>query len=593
MKLEKIEIKNYRSLFHDYEAGESFVLDLADGMNSIAGPNNSGKSNIFRALALALDEDTHFDRTRDQPAPWKGTKPSILLTFRIPKNARSPEQTLLRYLKEYEEEVNGGKKTFASSGLMKLRVTIEGTGDSPGSRREVFVASGVGARSLPSSSLLLTRALDQFHKCFHFVSINSGESLESLMEGKFRDILRNVLRENLGPAFAAAEKSRATYCTDLQTGLLEPLTTRIGEELKDLFPEIKGVTLSPEVLSLDETLSKMRVEVSDVAVTDLAEKGTGVRGGLIVAMLRHFVETGKRSMLFAVEEPESFLHPGAQEQLREDLEALADRPDVSLLVTTHSPYIISRRHDARVFSIAKEPGGATRLKGSAAGDEPRAGLLGGLFRDRLIVEWLDRSQSVSADTKLILVVEGFTDRAFTELALARAGRLELLDGISIVEAGAGQSNGGGGANLAVLQALLLRSLSSDDTKVAVLLDNDEPGKRAIQTLREIGEKTKDWGLGRTIFSYRDVFDPGNKHFAFEAEDLWPNHLHESFKASCGEPTWLKREELLPKPDVGRQFDWVADAKSSLLAHLEANVKSADCERWISLFERIRKGSGLG
>jgi putative ATP-dependent endonuclease of OLD family len=55
MKLERIEIKNYRSLFHDYDARSSFTLDLGDGVNAIAGPNNVGKSNVFRALALALD----------------------------------------------------------------------------------------------------------------------------------------------------------------------------------------------------------------------------------------------------------------------------------------------------------------------------------------------------------------------------------------------------------------------------------------------------------------------------------------------------------------------------------------------------------
>lgn len=592
MKLEKIEIKNYRSLFHDYEAKESFVLDLGDGMNAIAGPNNSGKSNIFRALALALDGDTKFDRTRDQPAPWKGTKPSILLTFRIPKSARGPEQTLLRYLKEYEEEVNDGKRTFAAQGLVKLRVTIEGTGDSPGSRREVFVASGVGARSLPSSSDLLTRALDQFHKCFHFVSISSGESLESLMEGKFRDILRNVLRENLSQAFESAERSRETYCTDLQTGLLEPLTSRIGEELKDLFPEIRGVTLSPEVLSLDETLSKMRVSVSDIAVTDLAEKGTGVRGGLIIAMLRHFVETGRRSMLFAVEEPESFLHPGAQEQLREDLEALADRADVSLLVTTHSPYIVSRRSDARVFSIEKEVGGATRLKGSASGDAPHAGLLGGLFRDRLYLEWLDRAQATTDDALLILVVEGFTDHAFAALALERAGRLDLLDGITFLEAGAGQATGGGGASAAILQALVTRSLHPADTVVAVLLDNDAPGVAAQKTLREIGERSKHWKAGKTLFSYANVFHASNKHHPWEAEDLWPDHLHESFLALDPDTDWYKGKSRCPTPDSGWRYDWAAPAKGELYRHLSTEVTEADTARWVQLFEHIRKGTGI-
>jgi hypothetical protein len=61
LKLSSIEIRNYRSIF--CETGEpSLNLELGDGVNAIAGPNNTGKSNIFRALALALDPggNQHF-----------------------------------------------------------------------------------------------------------------------------------------------------------------------------------------------------------------------------------------------------------------------------------------------------------------------------------------------------------------------------------------------------------------------------------------------------------------------------------------------------------------------------------------------------
>src|SRR5690606_17327769 len=139
--------------------------------------------------------------------------------------------------------------------------------------------------------------------------------------------------------------------------------------------------------------------VTDAAATDLADKGTGVRGGLIVSMLQHLADTSRRAIVFAVEEPEAFLHPAAQEQLRDDLENLAVRSDVTLLVTTHSPYIVSRRPGAKAFSIRKEPEGRTVVDAETTGDGPLASSLGGLFRSSIVVGFLDRVARAPDDVK--------------------------------------------------------------------------------------------------------------------------------------------------------------------------------------------------
>lgn len=592
VKLVSIDVRNYRSLFFDYDAQRGFSLELGDGMNAIAGPNNSGKSNLFRALALALDPDFSFDRARDMPAPWHYAKPSVTLTFQIPlRGAPGPERTLLKYLEECERKTHPkGRATYAAEGIVKLKVTIEGAENSSGSRRQVFVAKGAGNRSLQDDDPLFLKAIAQFHKCFHFVLIPSGQSLEGLMEGKFRDILRNVLREDLKAAYDAAEVSRTKYEADLQKGLLKPLTTRIHDELRELFPEIAEVTLRPDVRDLDETLTRMRVEVCDVARTDLSEKGTGVRGGFIVAMLRHFADVGKRSLLFAIEEPESFLHPSAQEMLREDLEALAIRPDVSLLVTTHSPYIPSRQPEAKVFAIEKDSEGRTVLLAEARGDEPQASVLGGLFRDRLVVELLDRANQLPVDTRIVVVVEGWTDRRYAEIALQRAGRLDLLDGLAFVEAGFGQtSQGAGGASLAVMQALVTRAMTA--IPVVALFDNDAEGASAEHTLREIGNKTKDWKVDQTLFNYRGSFNGSNKSFPYEAEDLWPGRLLKEFVATDEEGR-LGGKVKRPNPEGGWQFNLTAQAKGAFVEHLDAKASAADCEMWVQLYERMRSAAGL-
>jgi putative ATP-dependent endonuclease of the OLD family len=589
VKLSSVEIRNYRSIFCEGR-DPSFSMALGEGVNAIAGPNNTGKSNIFRALALALDPDFHFDRTLDVPAQASNAKPTVTLTFHVPeRGAASSEQTLLRYLEEYEKKVKpDASRTYAQDGCIKLRVTIEGAdGDPSGSRRQVFVVKGAGALSLPDSDPHALKTIKQFHKCFHFVMIRSGESLETLLAGKFRDILQNVLREDLREAYSSAEKSRGRYQKELRNGLLKPLTARIAQEVADLFPEIDKVELVPDVRALEETLTNMSVAVSDVAATDLADKGTGVRGGLLIAMLRHFADVGKRSMLFAVEEPESFLHPAAQEQLREGLEGLAHRRDTSVLLTTHSPYIVSREATATIFAVDKDNRGRTQVVAQARGSDPHAQVLGGLFRDRLVVEVLDRSHRVSADAKLVVVVEGSTDADYARIALSIAGRDDLLDGLEFLPAGLGVAgNHAGGASLVVMQSLVMRSISN--IPVVALLDNDAEGRSAESTLRQIGSKTRHWKRGRTLFSYRDVFK-GSDAFEYEAEDLWADRLPARFiKGRDAER--LKAKRRRPKPEGGWQFDLTPAAKGAFVDMLSAEATAADVKLWVELYEHIRASS---
>lgn len=62
MKITRVEIKNFRSLFD-----EPVAFDVAEGMNTLVGANNCSKSNILRAVSIALDPDLQIDRDLDMP----------------------------------------------------------------------------------------------------------------------------------------------------------------------------------------------------------------------------------------------------------------------------------------------------------------------------------------------------------------------------------------------------------------------------------------------------------------------------------------------------------------------------------------------
>ena len=53
VKLDKVKVKGFRSVATD----DGLTLPLGSGMNAFVGPNNVGKSNVMRAIALAFGED--------------------------------------------------------------------------------------------------------------------------------------------------------------------------------------------------------------------------------------------------------------------------------------------------------------------------------------------------------------------------------------------------------------------------------------------------------------------------------------------------------------------------------------------------------
>jgi Predicted ATP-dependent endonuclease of the OLD family len=70
MRLRRIRIKNFRSIYVDDEKGyEDLDMQLSPDGNYIVGPNNVGKSNILRALRLALRPESapEYDPQLDQP----------------------------------------------------------------------------------------------------------------------------------------------------------------------------------------------------------------------------------------------------------------------------------------------------------------------------------------------------------------------------------------------------------------------------------------------------------------------------------------------------------------------------------------------
>lgn len=538
MKLTHIKIKDFRSFYGEHE----FVV--GSGVNYIVGPNNCGKSNLARALAFALDPRSVYLPERDRPtrdgAAGQPPKTRLTLTFAVGNS--TPEQTLLKRARAYEiaAREKAGKptpnpktQTFAESGEVQLVRTFSGGGLGV----TTFGAKQVGVISLAANDKLHIDLETQFEKVMRFGVIHSGEDLESLLKGKFSEILQLVINDHLAVERAKADEARRVYQEALQNELLKPLRVEIEKRVGSMFPEISVADLVPDIPSVDETLSSVDVRLGDtVSTTQLTEKGTGVRGAVLVSMLQYMADQSRRSMVLAVEEPEAFLHPAAQEAIRGHLEELARRADVSLIVTTHSPYVISRSEDALISELRKRKDGGTELVETVTGGEPRGRILASLYRDPGMAQALENSLLIPEDAEAIVVTEGYTDELFIRQCLTAAGQQHLLEGLHFVSADKAKN--------VPAQALMINGATS--LPIVAMLDGDDEGDEAVRRLGGFG-----WKDRQMVLSLRDWKCGCNGKHEVEIEHLIPRPIIEKTVQAVGDEAFdgmfrcgdVKRYEL--------------------------------------------------
>lgn len=519
MKLVHALIKDFRSFAGRHE------FDLAAGLNYFIGPNNAGKSNVLRAIELALDADARYDPDRDRAARHSqfGRDATTRIVLTLDFGSTGPDQTLRRYANAYERKLKGEPAyqradpwTFADEGKLKL-ITEFGTG---GTRITKFETKGKAALSLPIDSDEHKQLERQLRQVVRFTVVHSGQDIESLLRGKFRDILSLVLAEHLKDHVASAEQARATYLSALQAQLLEPLRSEVETRVKGLFREISAVTLVPSVPSVQETVASVDVQLEDVVASALSDKGTGVRGGVLVSMLQYLAAQSRRSLVLAVEEPEAFLHPAAQEGIRSELEALGAKRDVTLLVTTHSPHVVSRAPTTLVTQVSKDASGVTNLAAGVSGTEPLSAMLGTLYADPDFLDFLESGLGLDESVSTVVITEGYTDGLFIQAACQAAGRPELIEGVRFLPANK--------AARVVPAAIIARAATA--RPVIALFDWDANGKAAMEKLASI---QPDWDKRTNLLSLEKWPGRCALNHDVEIEDLLPLSVVETLIAEVG------------------------------------------------------------
>jgi hypothetical protein len=415
----RLRIINYKGF------DDSGWIEFGRGFNVIVGPNNSGKTALTEALRMRESHNRPYLSARQlegEPLP-----------------ARS--------VCEFDVEVNGRdlrNRLFATEERwVGVPVLVPDHGQARQTLAVLFGDNQIAMSLVTSPGSLFSSRVSPSHQLFAdsespYVAVifprrqtneiefghvaNGGEDIVpalALHVAQERTFVFRAERMNLGRVEAQETSILSQDARNLPAALMHlagnpTLWDEYNSAVTAILPNVRRVVVFPrgnefEVrLWLADPATKRR----ELAVP-LSESGTGV--GQVLAIL-YVAMTLPRSVI-AIDEPNSFLHPGATKKL---IQILRQFPH-QYIVTTHSAEVIA----------AAEPSTLTlvRWDGERSVVEQRSGQDVQVLRQVLLDLGTSLSDVFGADR--VIWVEGPTEEeCFPKIARHRRGKVPL--GLSIV-----------------------------------------------------------------------------------------------------------------------------------------------------------------
>lgn len=383
MYIAELSIENFRC----FGEGESkFVVELADGLTTLVGENDTGKTAVIDALRFALGtRDQEYTRVEDRDFHWpRGAderRKEIRTRCKFDGLTAHDKAAFAEYLTYGERDgrpdavlyvnwtARHGAGVRGTRRFVSVEVRSGEAGDGPildtearnllcatylRPLRDAERALAAGRGSRLSQILQFTREVKEHGTDFDRETAPNPDpdTLSVLGVGDYA----SALLENREGIKAARKRLNDDY--------LKPLSFK-GDALSGHI----GVSISGEKETrLRQLLEKLELEIRSEDAQASANRGLGSNNLLFMACeLLLLGSEATEFPLLLIEEPEAHLHPQRQLRLMQFLQNQAgiERPDgqkIQIIVTTHSPNLASAVElgnlvmiqDGRAFPLKSE-----------------------------------------------------------------------------------------------------------------------------------------------------------------------------------------------------------------------------------------------
>ncbi len=350
LKITELRIINYKG-FRD-----SGFIALSSAWNVIVGQNNAGKTAFIEGFRLARNEHRlhrNISFPRDHPFP---TESRFVARMSIGRN----------WLKNAWLRRGGHfDLPLAASDQHGNRVDIDPTGFWEGDdlAPEIeFSANQTAKSAWPSHRLFEAHGGHQFAQIMPTADRKVGgigstpngnsDTLPLLIEGNYHSYIYVFEAKRFAVGECGHEDTSILRpdATNLPAVLLKlaanpDLFKEFQQNVATIFPSIKGVTVTTKSSNFEVRLWPVDPETRrDDITVPLNESGTGVGQALSILYVAMTNEPG----VIVIDEPNSFLHPGAAKKL---IQILKRYPQHQYIISTHSPEVIGAAQPASLHLI--------------------------------------------------------------------------------------------------------------------------------------------------------------------------------------------------------------------------------------------------
>jgi putative ATP-dependent endonuclease of the OLD family len=346
MQIKSLKIENYRSI-------QNLELSFSDYYVALSGKNNSGKSNVIRALRTFFSEDTPFtfyeklkiDAAADKPK-WlaKDATEDIRLTISL-LIFQKKDGGLFRFITEFlslDKEKNGDQLELEITSNCDCKTNKESLSIKCNGIEipDEFKAAEIKQKIGRSATFVFHNSVQ--HPMAYLGFQRSVGELGTLSQDEKKEIEKTT--EKLVKQLTKSALRQQKEMIELIGRLEEKY--HVSLRLPDL--DLKSLPLSISLGEKDSTIS-------------LQDWGSGTqnRTAILMTLLRakkasELLEESERiTPVVVIEEPESFLHPSAQAEFGRMLQDLAQEFQVQVFVTTHSPYMLSLQSPVANILLAR------------------------------------------------------------------------------------------------------------------------------------------------------------------------------------------------------------------------------------------------
>lgn len=438
MRVSFLKVQNYRSI-------QSMAIKIPQ-VCALVGPNNSGKSNILRALKRVLEKNwVKVDSFNEDEVYGRIPDNDIQISVQL--------EPPVQYEKNRQKvEIHGigyrwtRYKIGPSKGKRRLvDIILDHRGETPKIPEKPHT-SGVRSNMLP-----LLEIPAEVQTQIPLIYIGTNRSLKEHLPGARNSLLGQLLKgidEELRSGKETLtirdhdgnpiEDSRLNHFNRLMCRAMDTLRTQNFQSLETTIKkhvlEHLGMDPDADVDKLDFHFepfdTKDFFEMLDLRVKDesgisisATELGDGLQNAMVLAILRVFESTQKKGAILLIEEPEMFLHPQMQRSLYKTLCEIGKNNQV--IYTTHSPHFVSVPEYNDVLVVRKGLKGTEVKASDHVLDEPT--------KLRMQQE-LDPERNELFFARKVLVVEGDTEKLTLPVYAKRMGIDLDAAGVSILEA---------------------------------------------------------------------------------------------------------------------------------------------------------------